>query len=180
MADNSSVPPPPPPAHKPVPPPPPRTEASSAGQPFSPAIPVQTQSAPAAKGTPAANPAPAARPARRELPCPCPECRGWVRRPSSSVFRKWKNVFRIRNPPTTRLENQLGELGKQLKEEHEKVLIQNLRAKEEEALSARVEQQIRGAGGNGQSEMQEKLRREKHEQEILESRSKAENQPQGY
>jgi len=62
----------------------------------------------------------------------------------------------------------LDELGKQLKEEHEKVLMQNLRAKEEEALSSRVEQQIR--------EMQEKLRREKHEQELLESRSKAENQ----
>ena len=48
------------------------------------------------------------------------------------------------------------------------MLLQSLRAKEEEALWSKVEQQIR--------EMQEKLRREKHEQEILESRNKAETQ----
>ncbi len=66
------------------------------------------------------------------------------------------------------LEAQISELGSQLKDEHEKVILQSLKAKEEEALSSKVEHQIR--------DMQEKLRREKHEQEILESRSKAENQ----
>lgn len=66
------------------------------------------------------------------------------------------------------LETQLGDLERQLKEEHEKVILQTLKAKEEETLSVRVEQQIR--------EMQEKLRREKYEQELQESRQKAEHQ----
>ena len=79
-----------------------------------------------------------------------------------------KRWFQDQRMPKRRFEGQLSELGKQLKEEHEKVLIQNLRSKEEEALSSKVEQQIR--------EMQDKLRREKHEQEIVESRNKAEGQ----
>jgi chromosome segregation ATPase len=67
-----------------------------------------------------------------------------------------------------RLEEKAKELEYQLKEEHEKVILQSLKAKEEETLSVKVEQQLR--------EMQEKLRREKYEQELQESRGKAENQ----
>jgi chromosome segregation ATPase len=66
------------------------------------------------------------------------------------------------------LEDHVNELQRQLKDEHEKVILQSLKAREEEALAGKVEQQLR--------EMQEKLRREKYEQELHESRSKAESQ----
>jgi hypothetical protein len=67
-----------------------------------------------------------------------------------------------------KLENKTRDLELQLKDEHEKVILGSLKAKEEESLSVRVEQQLR--------EMQEKLRREKYEQELQDSRGKAENQ----
>ena len=88
--------------------------------------------------------------------------------PMEQRIQEMEKRFQEQETAKLSLGSQLGEIGKQLKEEHEKVILQSLKAKEEEALSARVEQQIR--------EMQEKLRRDKHEQEFLESRSKAENQ----
>ncbi len=66
------------------------------------------------------------------------------------------------------LESQLDEIRNQLKSEQEKVLLQSLRAKEEENLSVRVEQQLR--------EMQDKLRREKHDQDLQQAHARAENQ----
>lgn len=66
------------------------------------------------------------------------------------------------------MENQILTLQMQLKEEHEKFILLSLKAKEEEALSVKVEQQLH--------EMQERLRREKYEQELHDSRGKAENQ----
>jgi len=67
-----------------------------------------------------------------------------------------------------KMEEKTRELEHQLKEEHEKLIMQSLKSKEEETLSVRVDQQLR--------EMQEKLRREKYEQELQDSRGKAENQ----
>ncbi|OGR93411.1 MAG: hypothetical protein A2992_03600 [Elusimicrobia bacterium RIFCSPLOWO2_01_FULL_59_12] len=67
-----------------------------------------------------------------------------------------------------KLEERTRDLEARLKDEHEKVILQSLKAKEEESLSVRVDQQLR--------EMQEKLRREKYEQELQESRGKAETQ----
>jgi len=88
--------------------------------------------------------------------------------PIEQRIQEMEKRFQEQEAAKKSLESQLDEIGDQLKAEHEKVLVQNLRAKEEEALSARVEQQIR--------DMQDKLRREKHEQEIQESRLKAESQ----
>jgi hypothetical protein len=165
MADNYSVP-PPPPAHKPVPPPPPRIGGQPASPASVPVSPMQNPVAPAAKAAPMPGPAPAARPAG--APVPMPGMPGMGPSPMEQRIQEMEKRFQDQEASKNSLENQLSEIGKQLKEEHEKVLMQSLRAKEEEALSSRVEQQIR--------DMQEKLRREKHEQEILESRSKAENQ----
>lgn len=65
------------------------------------------------------------------------------------------------------LENRIGDLEKKLLEEREKVLLASLRGKEEEAISAKVETSIK--------DIQDKLRREKKEQEMEEARRKAEN-----
>jgi chromosome segregation ATPase len=64
------------------------------------------------------------------------------------------------------LEDKIAELEKKLMEEREKVLLAQLRSREEEAVSAKVETSIK--------EIQDKLRREKKEQELEESRRKAE------
>jgi chromosome segregation ATPase len=64
------------------------------------------------------------------------------------------------------LEQKITDLEKKLMEEREKVLLASLRSKEEEAVSAKVETSIK--------EIQDKLRREKKEQELEESRRKAE------
>jgi hypothetical protein len=88
--------------------------------------------------------------------------------PIEQRIQEMEKRFQEQEASKISLESQLAEIGKELKEEHEKVILQSLKAKEEEALSSRVEQQIR--------EMQDKLRRDKHEQELLESRGKAENQ----
>lgn len=64
------------------------------------------------------------------------------------------------------LERQVEELQKQLLEEREKHLIQTIRTKEEEVTATRVEESIRS--------IQDKLRREKREQELQESLAKAE------
>ena len=66
------------------------------------------------------------------------------------------------------LEGKVADLEKRLNEEREKVLLASLRAKEEEALSAKVETSIQ--------EIQDKLRREKKEQELEDARRKAESQ----
>ncbi len=159
MADNYSVPPPPPQANKPVPPPPPRV-----GTPASPApVPPPAASKPSAPANPgvSGNPAPMARPAMPGMPMSGPS-------PLEQRMQEVEKRFQEQEAAKTSLESQITDLASQLKEEHEKVILQSLKAKEEEALSSKVEHQIR--------DMQEKLRREKHEQEILESRSKAENQ----
>jgi chromosome segregation ATPase len=64
------------------------------------------------------------------------------------------------------LQDKVAELEKKLMEEREKVLLAQLRSKEEEAVSAKVETSIK--------EIQDKLRREKKEQELEEMRKKAE------
>lgn len=64
------------------------------------------------------------------------------------------------------LEKKVGDLEKKLMEEREKVLLASLRSKEEEAVSAKVETSIK--------DIQDKLRREKKEQELDEARRKAE------
>ncbi len=64
------------------------------------------------------------------------------------------------------LEGKIAELEKRLMEEREKVLLASLRSKEEEAVSAKVETSIK--------DIQDKLRREKREQELEENRRKAE------
>ena len=74
--------------------------------------------------------------------------------PFEQRLQEMERRFQEQETAKTSLELQLAEIGKQLKEEHEKVILQNLKAKEEEALSSRVEEQIR--------EMQDKLRRDKH------------------
>jgi myosin protein heavy chain len=163
MADNYPVPPPPPPPQnqKPVPPPPPRMGAPTAMPPVPPA----PMTKPASASAPPSMP----RPAGGMPPMP-----GMMGMPSSGPsaldqrLQEMEKRFQEQESAKISLEHQLNEIGSQLKEEHEKVILQSLKAKEEEALSSRVEQQIR--------EMQDKLRRDKHEQELQESRGKAENQ----
>jgi epidermal growth factor receptor substrate 15 len=157
MAENYPVPPPPPQARKPVPPPPPRIAGSAPS--LAPAAPM-AKSSRETEATPTPRPA-AGVPPMPGMPKPGPS-------PIEQRIQEIEKRFQDQEGAKQSLEVQLAELGKQLKDEHEKVILQSLKAKEEEVLSSKVEQQIR--------EMQEKLRREKHEQEILESRSKAENQ----
>ncbi len=64
------------------------------------------------------------------------------------------------------MEQQIADLEKKLLEEREKVLLASLRSKEEEAVSAKVETSIK--------DIQDKLRREKREQELDDARRKAE------
>jgi chromosome segregation ATPase len=64
------------------------------------------------------------------------------------------------------LERQVEDLQKQLMEEREKHLLQTIRSKEEEVTATKVEESIRS--------IQDKLRREKREQELQEALSKAE------
>ncbi len=64
------------------------------------------------------------------------------------------------------LETKLSEMEKRLMEEREKVIMASLRSKEEAALSARVETALK--------EIQEKLRRERREQELEKARASAE------
>jgi len=62
------------------------------------------------------------------------------------------------------MEIQLQELQRMLLEEREKLMMQTIKTKEEEALAAKVEESIR--------DIQERLRREKREQELLEEKEK--------
>ena len=64
-------------------------------------------------------------------------------------------------------EKKLGELEKRLQEEREKVLLASLKSQEESAAAARVEVSIK--------ELQDKLRRERRDQDHEESRLKLEN-----
>lgn len=64
------------------------------------------------------------------------------------------------------MEEKVAELERKLMEEREKVLLAQLRSKEEESVSAKVESSIK--------DIQDKLRREKKEQEMDEARRKAE------
>lgn len=64
------------------------------------------------------------------------------------------------------LETKIVDLEKRLTEEREKVLLASLRSKEEEAISAKVENSIK--------DIQDKLRREKKEQQLEEEKRKAE------
>lgn len=64
------------------------------------------------------------------------------------------------------LEKKLGDMEKRLQEEREKLLVANLKSQEEAAASARVEVSIK--------ELQDKLRRERRDQEQEESRLKLE------
>ena len=66
------------------------------------------------------------------------------------------------------LETQMMDLQKQLQEEREKALLQTVRVKEEEALASKVEESLK--------DIQDRLRREKREQELQENLSKSENQ----
>jgi hypothetical protein len=66
------------------------------------------------------------------------------------------------------MESQVIQLQRQLQEEKEKLLLQTVRAKEEEAMAAKVEESLK--------DIQDRLRREKREQELQEMLSKAESQ----
>jgi len=91
--------------------------------------------------------------------------------PVSGVEQRLQDMerrFRDQEESKKTLEGHVHDLEQRLKEEHEKLVLQSLKAKEEESLSMKVEQQLR--------EMQDKLRREKYEQELHDSRGKAENQ----
>ncbi|OGS19507.1 MAG: hypothetical protein A2219_08435 [Elusimicrobia bacterium RIFOXYA2_FULL_50_26] len=63
------------------------------------------------------------------------------------------------------MEAQVIELQKQLQEEREKLLLQTVRAKEEEAMASKVEESLK--------DIQDRLRREKREQELQEQLLKA-------
>jgi hypothetical protein len=66
------------------------------------------------------------------------------------------------------MDAQVADLQRQLQEEREKLLFQKLRAKEEEAMSAKVEESLK--------DIQDRLRREKRDQELQENLSRAETQ----
>ena len=66
------------------------------------------------------------------------------------------------------LESKIGELEKRLQEEREKILLQEVRAKEEEAMAAKVEDSIK--------DIQDRLRREIRESEIQQMLTKAETE----
>jgi hypothetical protein len=66
------------------------------------------------------------------------------------------------------MDAQVVELQRQLQEEREKILLQKIRAKEEEAMSAKVEESLK--------DIQDRLRRERREQELQENLAKAEMQ----
>lgn len=66
------------------------------------------------------------------------------------------------------METQINTLNQQLQEEKEKLLLQTVRAKEEEAMAAKVEDSLK--------DIQDRLRREKREQELQEALNKAEAQ----
>jgi chromosome segregation ATPase len=65
------------------------------------------------------------------------------------------------------LEKRLADMERQVQQEREKALLASLKSQEEATLSARVETSLK--------EVQDKLRRDRHEQEILESKSKLES-----
>ncbi len=66
------------------------------------------------------------------------------------------------------MESQIMGLQYQLQEEKEKLLLQTVRAKEEEAMAAKVEESLK--------DIQDRLRREKREQELQDSLAKSELQ----
>ena len=65
------------------------------------------------------------------------------------------------------METQIAALSQQLQDEREKLLMQTVRVKEEEAMAAKVEESLK--------DIQDRLRREKREQELQEALSKSEN-----
>lgn len=168
MADNYPVPPPPPQAHKPVPPPPPRMAGSGSLAPQgSPNSPLTSP----AMTPPAAVQPPVARGPMPTMPGAMPGMPPFANSGPSQVEQRLQEMekrYQDQEASRKTADAQMEELKKQLKDEQEKVLLQSLRAKEEETLSIRVEQQLR--------EMQDKLRREKHEQDLHESRNRAESQ----
>lgn len=117
---------------------------------------------------------PAMPPAPMPAPMPAPGMPPMMGRPATGPspfearLQEMEKHFQQQEEAKKTLESQIMDLQRQLKDEHEKVMIQALKAKEDENLSVRVEQQLR--------EMQDKLRREKYEQELQESRGRAENQ----
>jgi hypothetical protein len=66
------------------------------------------------------------------------------------------------------METQINTLQRQLQGEREKMLLQTVRAKEEEVMAAKVEESLK--------DIQDRLRREKREQELQETLTKTENQ----
>jgi len=66
------------------------------------------------------------------------------------------------------MDAQISGLQRQLQEEREKLLLQTVRAKEEEALASKVEESLK--------DIQDRLRREKREQELQDSITKYESQ----
>ncbi len=169
MAEESRMPPPPPPqrSSKPVPPPPPGGRAPMPPVPASPAGTAMPTAS--AMSGPAPIPFPPGGAPVGPVP---PAMSGMTGMPGRALgdprMQEMERRFQEQDEARKKLEEKTRELEARLKEEHEKVILQSLKAKEEESLSVRVEQQLR--------EMQEKLRREKYEQELQESRGKAETQ----
>lgn len=168
--------PPPPPSRKPVPPPPPGKSPASM-----PTMAPLNASAPNV-AMPAPTPAPVSAPAMsRPAGVPIMPSGGMPGMPGMPTpgmnpmvaameqrLQEMEKRFQDQDITKKSLENQITDLQKELKTEHEKLLVQSLKAKEDETLSVRVDQQLR--------EIQERLRREKYEQELQESRGKAEGQ----
>lgn len=132
-----------------VPPPLPPNRAPSRPQVSRPAVPPMP-----ARPAPQARPQLPASPARKPAPAPSdPE-----REQLSSEIDDMRH----------QMDSQIIELQKQLQEEREKLLLQTVRAKEEEAMASKVEESLK--------DIQDRLRREKREQELLEQLSKADAQ----
>ena len=110
--------------------------------------------APRPQGAPARPPAPAARPTQDQPPA--------TRYAPGNLPSASSEVDEIRK----HMESQIMGLQNQLQEEKEKLLMQTVRAKEEEAMAAKVEESLK--------DIQDRLRREKREQELQEALSKSE------
>ncbi len=164
MSDHPMPPPPPPSSMrggKSTPPPPPPGKGNA---PAPVTLTPSASPAPSVSVLPTAPPMPAARPPMAGFP----GMPGMGPSPIEARLQEMEKRFQEQESSKKSLESQLNDVQKQLKEEHERLIVQTLKAKEDENLSVRVDQQLR--------EMQEKLRREKYEQELHDSRGRAETQ----
>lgn len=130
-----------------------RPRAPLGAQPSVPAAPGRPLTPPSAPARPAA---PAGKPAMG-----MPSARGGQ---SSGPVVPSSEIEEVRK----QMESQVFELQRQLQEEREKLLLQTVKAKEEEAMASKVEESLK--------DIQDRLRREKREQELHDGLAKAETQ----